>query len=79
MKFNSKAFEFVKFDREQIEKEINLKEEAEKDGGLNRPPANAKEKSSAERLGIKKSRELLDKEINKAHNWLTPLIETIET
>jgi|TARA_B100001079_G_scaffold63714_1_gene54220 hypothetical protein len=78
MKFNSKAFEFVKFDREQIEKEINLKEEAEKDGGLNRPPANAKEKSSAERLGIKKSRELLDKEINKAHNWLTPLIETID-
>ena len=49
-----KVFEFAKFDREQIEKEINLKTEAEKDGGLNRPPANAKEKSSSERLAIKK-------------------------
>ena len=73
-----KVFEFAKFDREQIEKEINLKAEAEKDGGLNRPPANAKEKSSAERLAIKKSRELLDKEINKANNWFTPLIKTID-
>ena len=73
-----KVFEFAKFDREQIEKEINLKTEAEKDGGLNRPPANAKEKSSAERLGIKKSRELLDKEINRAQNWLTPLITIID-
>ena len=73
-----KVFEFAKFDRDQIEKEINLKAEAEKDGGLNRPPANAKEKSSAERLAIKKSRELLDKEINKASNWLTPLIKTID-
>ena len=73
-----KGFELAKFDREQIEKEINLKTEAEKDGGLNRPPANAKEKSSAERLGIKKSRGLLDKEINRAHNWLTPLIKTID-
>ena len=73
-----KVFEFAKFDREQIEKEINLKAEAEKDGGLNRPPANAKEKSSAERLAIKKSRGLLDKEINRAHNWLTPLIKTID-
>ena len=73
-----KVFEFAKFDRDQIEKEINLKAEAEKDGGLNRPPANAKEKSSAERLAIKKSRELLDKEINRAHNWFTPLIKTID-
>ena len=73
-----KVFEFAKFDREQIEKEINLKAEAEKDGGLNRPPANAKEKSSAERLAIKKSRGLLDKEINRAQNWLTPLITIID-
>jgi hypothetical protein len=71
-------FQFAKFEREQIEKEINLKEEAEKDGGLNRPPANAKEKSSAERLVIKNSRGLLDKEINRAHSWLTPLIKAID-
>ena len=37
-----KVFEFTKFDREQIEKEINLKAEADKDGGLNIQPANAK-------------------------------------
>ena len=73
-----KMFQFAKFEREQIEKEINLKEEAEKDGGLNRPPANAKEKSSAERLVIKNSRGLLDKEINRAHSWLTPLIKAID-
>ena len=78
MKFNSKGFEFAKFDREQIEKEINLKSEAEKDGGLNRPPGNAREKSSAERLAIKRSRELMDKEIKKASNWFTPLIEIID-
>ena len=31
MKFNSKGFEFAKFDREKIEKEIELRKEAEKE------------------------------------------------
>ena len=58
-----KVFEFENFDREQIEKEIDLKKQAETDAGLNRPPGNAKEKSSAERFAINKSRAKLDKEI----------------
>ena len=76
MKGNSR-FQFRNFDRDQIEKEIDLRKEAEKDGGLGRPPANAKEKSHAERLVIKKSREFLDTEIKRANNWLSPIIDKI--
>ena len=78
MKFNSKGFEFAKFDREQIEKEIELRKEAEKDAGLGRPTVNAREKSHAERLAVKKSREFLDTEIIRANNWLGPIIEKID-
>ena len=78
MKFNSKGFEFAKFDREQIEKEIELRKEAEKDGGLGRPTANAREKSHAERLAVKKSREFLDTEIIRANKWLDPIITKID-
>ena len=77
MKGNSR-FQFRNFDRDQIEKEIDLRKEAEKDGGLGRPPANAKEKSHAERLVIKKSREFLDTEIKRANNWLSPIIDKID-
>jgi len=72
------SFQFGQFDRDQIEKEIDLRKEAEKDGTLGRPPANAKEKSHAERLAIKKSREFLDTEIRNANNWLGPIIEKID-
>ena len=72
-----KVFEFENFDREQIEKEIDLKKQAETDAGLNRPPGNAKEKSSAERFAINKSRAKLDKEIKRATTWLSPIIKSI--
>ena len=48
------SFQFGKFDRDKIEKEIDLKKKAEKDGSLGIPPANAKEKSEAEQLALKK-------------------------
>ena len=75
MKGNS--FQFGKFDREKIEKEIDLEKKAEKDGSLGIPPANAKEKSKAEQLALKKSREFLDTEIKGANNWLGPIIKKI--
>ena len=77
MKFNSKVFEFANFDREQVEKEIDLKKQAETDAGLNRPPGNAKEKSSAERLAINKGRAKLDGDIKKATAWLSPISKNI--
>ena len=75
MKGNS--FQFGKFDREKIEKEIDLEKKAEKDGSLGIPPANAKEKSKAEQLALKKSREFLDTEIKGANDWLGPIIKKI--
>ncbi len=71
------SFEFKKFDRDQIEKEIDLEKKAEKDGSLGIPPANAKEKSKAEQLALKKSRAFLDSEIKRANNWLGPIIKKI--
>jgi len=72
------SFQFGNFDRDQIEKEIELRKEAEKDGSLGRPPANAKEKSHAERSAVKKSRVFLDTEIKKANIWLSPIIDKID-
>ena len=74
---NNSSFEFKKFDRDQIEKEIDLEKKAEKDGSLGIPPANAKEKSKAEQLALKKSRAFLDSEIKRANNWLGPIIKKI--
>ena len=51
-------------DRRKKEKDEDLRKEAEKDGGLGRPTANAKEKSHAERLAENKS---IDEYIEKSY------------
>ena len=72
-----KTFEFSKLDRQQIEKDINLKAKAEEDGQFKRPSASSKERSICEAEGVDRIRDHVDINIQRANRYLAPITNRI--
>ena len=73
-----KTFEFSKLDRQQIEKDINLKAKAEEDGQFKRPSASSKERSICEAEGVDRIRDHVDINIERANRYLAPITNRID-
>ena len=73
-----KTFEFTKLDRQQIEKDINLKAKAEEDGQFKRPSASSKERSICEAEGVDRIRDHVDINIERANRYLAPITNRID-
>ena len=75
---STESFTFSKIDRKKIENSIKLTERAEQDAQFGRPQAHAKEYSDCEAEGIDSVKDEVDKSINKARDYLSPVTNKID-
>ena len=77
-KVSTHSFNFPEFDRARIENGIDLTKKAEEDAQFKRPHANSKERSICEGEAVDKIRDQLDKSINRATDYLSPITNKID-
>ena len=75
---STESFTFSKIDRKKIENSIKLTERAEQDAQFGRPQAHAKEYSDCEAEGIDSVKDEVDKSINEAIDYLSPVTNKID-